>query len=501
MFSNLLVFFAIIVLSACDGDDEFANYTITDRPFPPHFTFGVATAAYQIEGAWNTDGKGEQVWDTFIHEKPDRVSDRTTGDVASDSYHRYKDDVRCMKEVGVDYYRFSIAWSRILPNGTVDNINTEGVNYYLNVFKELEANGIESMVTLYHWDIPTDLEKQGGWLNPKVVDWFTDYARLCYTLFGKYVKVWVTINEPKQICHSGYGTGGYAPGVVSPGVGEYVCARHVLLAHAKAWRVFDKEFRSALGSRNTIVIDSDWYEPATNKEEDVVAAEIKRQFVFGMYAHPVFKGDWPDQMIENVGEISRRQGFNQSRLPAFSEEEIALVNGTYDFLALNHYTTYMVTAVKGEEYPKVVSWDTDSKARSYQKDEWQTAAIGWFRIVPWGFGKLLRWLKKTYGDIEIVITENGVSDTTGTLRDQHRINYMKSYMSHLLDAMYDGGVRVTGYTAWSIIDNFEWTQGNNAKLGMYYVNMSDPLRPRIAKDSSKYYSHIISSRCLLDSCQ
>ncbi|KAG5873669.1 hypothetical protein JTB14_013335 [Gonioctena quinquepunctata] len=497
--SSLIILCGTIALSRADGDDEFANYTITNRTLPKYITVGVATAAYQIEGAWNLDGKGDQIWDTYIHEKPDRVADLSTGDVASDSYHRYKEDVACMKEVGVDYYRFSIAWARILPDGTLNNINQAGIDYYVKLFEELQANGIESMVTLYHWDIPTALEKQGGWLNPKVVDWFVDYARLCYKLFGKYVKTWVTINEPKQICHGGYGGYDYAPGLESHGIGEYICARHVLLAHAKAWRVFDTEFRATLKSRNTIVTDSDWYEPATNSDEDEAAAETKRQFVYGMYANPVFKGNWPQVMIDNVAKNSKAQGFNESRLPAFSDEEINLIKGTYDFLALNHYTTYMVKASDSDTVAEV-SWEADAGVTVYQKDTWKTAAIGWFRVVPWGFGKLLRWVKATYGDKEIVITENGVSDRTGTLRDQHRIDYLSSYMSHMIDAIYDGGVNVTGYTVWSIIDNFEWVQGFNAKLGMYYVNMSDPLRPRTAKDSSRYLANVIKTRCLLDSC-
>uniref|UniRef100_A0A6P7GSX6 beta-glucosidase n=1 Tax=Diabrotica virgifera virgifera TaxID=50390 RepID=A0A6P7GSX6_DIAVI len=492
-----LVFLGVLALGAADGDDEFANYTITNRKFPKGFTFGVATAAYQIEGAWNLDGKGEQVWDTFFHEHPERVDDGTNGDVATDSYHLYKEDIRCMEEVGVDYYRFSIAWSRILPDGTLDNVSQEGVNYYVNLFKELRAKGIKSFVTLYHWDIPTALEKQGGWRNPKVVDWFQDYAELCFKTFGEYVDSWVTINEPKQICHSGYGNGGYAPGVVSPGVGEYVCARHVLLAHAKAWRLYDVSYRQQLKSRITIVIDSDWYEPETESEADETAAEHKRQFVYGMYANPIVYGNWPQIMIDNVAEFSKKQGFKESRLPAFSDEEIELIKGTYDYLAVNHYTSFMVKA--RAEPTLIVSWDDDAGVDVYQKSTWETAAIDWFKKVPWGFGRLLRWMKKTYGDIEIVISENGVSDRSGTLQDEHRIKYIQAYMSHMLDAIHDG-VNVTAYTLWSIIDNFEWTQGFNGKLGIYYVNQSDPSLPRIAKDSSKYYANVIRTKCLVDSC-
>ncbi|XP_056637774.1 cytosolic beta-glucosidase-like [Diorhabda sublineata] len=495
VFSSLLIFLGILAIGSTDGDEEFANYNVTNRKYPDGFKFGVATAAYQIEGAWNLDGKGEQIWDTFFHEHPERSNDGTNGDVATDSYHLYKEDIRCMKEVGVDYYRLSIAWSRLLPDGTIDNVNKNAKNYYTSLFEELRANGIEVMVTLYHWDLPTALEKQGGWLNPQVVDWFTDYATLCYHLYGTYVKDWVTINEPKQICHVGYGDGGYAPGVRSPGVGEYTCARHILLAHAKAWRVFDTQYRPTLKSRNTIVVDSDWYEPATSADEE--AAETKLQFVHGMYMHPIVFGNWPQIMIDNVAKFSQVQGFNESRLPAFSNEEIELIKGTFDFIAINHYTTYMVKARSQPSY--AVSWVADSGVDSYQKDTWETAAIGWFKKVPWGFGKLLRWLRKTYGDLEIVVTENGVSDRDGSLQDQHRIEYIKNYMSHLIDAIHDG-VRVTSYTLWSIIDNFEWTQGFNGKLGIYFVNQSDPNLPRIAKDSSRYYANVIKTKCLLDQC-
>ncbi|CAH1110424.1 unnamed protein product [Psylliodes chrysocephalus] len=403
-----------------------------------------------------------------------------------------------MNEVGVVFYRFSLAWSRILPDGTLNNINQAGIDYYKNIFKELKAKGIRSFVTIYHWDIPTALQEKGGWLNPEVVDWYVAYAKLCFETFGEYVDNWITINEPKQICHAGYGLGVYAPGVVSNGIGEYVCARHVLLAHAKAWRLWDEKYRPIFHTETTIVLDSDWYEPATYSESDAIAAETKRQFIFGMYANPIIHGNWPKVMIDNIAEFSKKQGFNESRLPAFSNEEIELIKGTYDNLAINHYTTYMVKSIPEPTYE--VSFDADSGVAIYQKDSWETAAIDWFKVVPWGMGKLLRWLKHTYGDQVFLISENGVSDRTGTLRDQHRIDYIKNYLSHLLDAIYDGGVNVKAYTLWSIIDNFEWTQGFNGKLGIYYVNQSDPSLPRIPKDSSKYYANVIKTKCLVDEC-
>ncbi|KAJ8955844.1 hypothetical protein NQ318_005389 [Aromia moschata] len=494
---GLLVFGCIFALSAADGDDDDKNYVVTSRPFPDGFMFGLATAAHQIEGAWNEDGKGEQIWDTWIHEHPNVVFDGSNGDVAVDSYHKYMDDIACLKEVGVQYYRLSISWARILPNGRNSNVNKPGIDYYLNVLRALKDAGIQAMVTLYHWDLPTALQNDGGWTNPEIVDLFGDYARLCYQLFGEYVQMWNTINEPKQICHGGYGIGAYAPGILSPGVDEYKCSKYVLLAHARAWRIYNDEFRSTQNGKITIVIDSDWYEPGTDADKE--AAETRMQFIHGLYGHPVYKRDWPDIVKQRIAMRSQLEGYSESRLPAFTEDEIDYVSGTYDFIALNHYTTYMISA-SDEPAIGTPSLDNDAGVTVWQKDTWQTAAIDWFKYVPWGAGKLLRWLKSTYGDIDIMITENGVSDQNGTLTDDHRIRFYTLYMSHMLDAVYEENVRLTGFTAWTIMDNFEWTLGYIGKSGIYYVDMNDPDRKRVPKKSSTWYANVIKTGCLVDSC-
>ncbi|CAH1965313.1 unnamed protein product [Acanthoscelides obtectus] len=432
----------------------------------------------------------------MTHTRPEMIIDGSNGDVASDSYHKYKNDVAIMKKVGVHFYRFSIAWSRILPDGTLANINQKGIDYYMNLLQELHRNGIEPMVTLYHWDLPTALQNQGGWMNNNIVGWFTDYARLCFQLFGPLVKHWATINEPKQICHAGYGIGIGAPGIRSAGLGEYLCAKYVLIAHASAYHVYDKEFRPSQQGKITIVLDSDWYEPGTPADE--AAAEVRRQFVYGMYANPIIYGNWPQVMIDRVAMRSQMEHFNRSRLPEFSPVQQRMLKGTFDYLSINHYTTYMVSAIP-ERPPSHASWDLDAGVRLWQKPEWETAAIDWFKVVPWGFHKLLRWMKTTYGDHEIYVTENGVSDRTGVLDDFDRISYYRRYMSHMLDCINEG-IRIIGYTAWSIIDNYEWNMGYVAHSGMYYINMTDPARPRIPKKSSYYYNHIIQTRCLLSQC-
>nr|CAH7737290.1 unnamed protein product [Callosobruchus chinensis] len=218
-----------------------------------------------------------------------------------------------------------------------------------------------------------------------------------------------------------------------------------------------------------------------------------------MYANPIINGNWPQVMIDRVALRSQMEHFNHSRLPAFAPVQQRMLKGTFDYLSINHYTTYMVSAIP-ERPAGHPSWDLDAGVRLWQKAEWETAAIDWFKVVPWGFHKLLRWMKKTYGDYEIYVTENGYSDRTGELDDLRRIAYYRRYMSHMLDCINEG-IRIIGYTAWSIIDNYEWNMGYVAHSGMYYINMSDPARPRMPRKSSYYYNHIITTRCLLSECE
>ncbi|KAJ8983484.1 hypothetical protein NQ317_014943 [Molorchus minor] len=478
-------------------DDE-----INSRYFPTDFKFGVANAATQIEGAWDEDGKGETIWDHFVHTFPDKISDGSTPDVAADSYHKYKEDVALIKAMGLDYYRLSIAWSRILPTGYPDEINQKGVDYYTNLFVELKENGIEPMVTLYHWDLPQPLEEElGGWLNSKTADLFSEYAKICFELFGEYVKAWVTINEPKQVCDSGYDRGHFAPGIVSYGIGGYRCAYNVLLAHAKAYHVYDENFRTEQGGKIAMVLDSSWYEPGSDSEADQEASERIMQFYYGLYANPIVHGNWPQIVIDRIGNRSQLEGFAQSRLPVFTQEEIDYIKGTYDYLALNHYTTTMVNGTSEEEIG-TPSCSADRSVLEWNNPEWTKNGSSWIYVVPWGLRRELGWLKKTYGDVEIIITENGLSDQSGVMEDDHRIAYFQGYLSSCLDAIYEDGVNLTAYIAWSIIDDWEWTGGiwvrianiSLTKLGMYAVNFSDPERTRTPRKSASFFTNVVKTR-------
>lgn len=218
---------------------------LNTRKFPKYFKFGSASAATQVEGAALEDGRSESIWDYFIRTHPKKTIDGSTPNITADFYHKYSDDITLMKSIGVQMYRFSISWSRILPKGYRSAVNIVGVNFYKDLIKKLKNAGIEPLVTLYHWDLPQIFqEKYGGWINETVTDLYADYARLCFELFGNEVKHWLTINEPKLICQAGYGSEGFAPGLNSKGIGEYICSYNVLLAHAKAYRIYDTEFRS-----------------------------------------------------------------------------------------------------------------------------------------------------------------------------------------------------------------------------------------------------------------
>ncbi|KAJ8924348.1 hypothetical protein NQ315_007144 [Exocentrus adspersus] len=402
-----------------------AQNEINNKSFPADFMFGAATASYQIEGAWDEDGKGENIWDHLTHSSSNPVANGSTGDIACDSYHKYKEDVSLLKELGVNHYRFSISWSRILPNGTADDINIAGVTYYKNLIKELKDNDIEPLVTLYHWDLPQALQDKGGWTADFIVDAFADYARICFESFGNDVKYWLTFNEAKQTCLYGYGYGSLPPMISSSGVGDYQCTHNVLKAHAKAWHIYDEEFRPTQQGKVSITIDTDWFEPGSNSTEDERAAERKRQFNFGWFANPIFNGDYPQVMKTRIATRSAAEGLKNSRLPEFTAEEISYIHGTHDYLGLNLYSSTLVKDIPEPEIGEP-SYDSDVKVNTYYGDDWESAASAWLKVTPWGARKLLNWVKQTYGDPAVFITENGYSDNDGTKTDQKRISYYRT---------------------------------------------------------------------------
>ncbi|KAG6441916.1 myrosinase 1 [Manduca sexta] len=460
------------------------------------FPFGVASAAFQTEGAWNVSGKGESIWDRYTHEHPELVFDHNNADVATDSYHKYEDDVKIAKQLGVTFYRFSISWPRILPTGLRNKINEDGLKYYHNVIDALLRENIVPVVTMYHWDLPQSLQDLGGWTNPTIAEYYVDYARVLFENYGHKVNTWLTFNEPLSFCHDGYG--GYdAPGSRSSGFEDYLCGHNVLRAHGMTFRMFQREF-SHLKASVGITLDLSWLEPATTSADDQEAAETARQFRFGWFSHPILskEGDYPRVMRESIDRNSKRQGFFRSRLPSFTPEEVDMIKNSYHFLGLNHYTTYLVSKGSGKISTKP-SFDDDMGVKISQNPSWPKTNSTWLRVVPWGFRKTLNWVKNSFNNPLLIITENGVPFEAG-LQDVKRVNYIEAYLRSLHDAIYKDGCNVFGYTYWSLMDNYEWMRGYSERFGLFEVDYKSSNLTRSARLSAAFYSTVARTKCIPD---
>ncbi|XP_063542340.1 myrosinase 1-like [Cydia strobilella] len=474
-----------------------ANERVDSQSFPPGFQFGAATSAYQIEGGWNASDKGESIWDRMVHSRPDFIDDRSNADVACDSYNLWEEDLRLVQEMGLDFYRFSISWPRLLPHGFSNKISEDGRRYYNAVIDGLRARGVAPVVTLYHWDLPQRLQDLGGWTNPLIVEWFADYARVAFTLFADRVSTWITINEPGSVCDGGY-RGLLAPGVRDREIGALLCTKHVLLAHARAYRVYQEEFKAKYLGELSIANQESWYEPKTDQDMEITL--LAREYSFGRYSHPIYSaaGGWPPALERYMADNSKKEGYPRSRLPAFTQDEIQLVKGSFDFYGLNHYTSRVVrAAAPGESLSRRAGVAAEELGAALEtRPHWKTAASSWLKVNPEGLRNLLKLIKQQYGDVKILITENGYSDTGHQLDDHDRINYYKDYLEQVLLAVTEDAVRVVGYTAWSLLDNFEWTSGYTSRFGLYSVDFTSPMRPRAARASARYYTSVVRARAL-----
>ncbi|MFQ6638077.1 hypothetical protein Gotur_012783, partial [Gossypium turneri] len=316
----------LVLMVAMDGAIASHKWRPFNRScFPPGFIFGAGSAAYQIEGAALEDGKGPSVWDFLVRQHPERIVDRSTGDVAVDFYHRYKEDIMLMKNLGLDSFRFSISWTRILPKGKLSGgVNPLGVQFYNNLIDDLLANGLKPFVTLLHFDHPQALEDEyGGFSSPKIVDDFVDYADFCFKTFGDRVKHWVTMNEP-----NGWSLG-FGQGLPPSSTRPYILAHHFLLSHAAAVNLYRKKYQASQKGKIGITLVTTWFEPKFDTTADRKAASRARDFHFGWFMDPVIYGEYPKSMQSLVG----------NRLPKFTEAESKLLKGSIDFLGANYYTT------------------------------------------------------------------------------------------------------------------------------------------------------------------
>ncbi|KAM7512045.1 hypothetical protein LguiB_010920 [Lonicera macranthoides] len=470
--------------------------------FPKDFIFGTASSAYQYEGAAKEGGRGPSIWDTFTQRTPGKVKDGANGNMAVDSYHLYKEDVKMLKKIGLDAYRFSISWSRVLPGGKLSGgVNQEGIKYYNDLIDELLANGIEPYVTLFHWDLPQALEDDyGGFLSSQIVPDFCEYAELCFWEFGDRVKNWITLNEPWTYSVGGYVMGTFAPGRGAstsehvsgtlppgrcfpwqqhtcsngnPGTEPYLVSHNQLLAHAATVDLYKQKFQVSQGGKIGISIVSQWMEPLdVNNVLDIKAASRALDFMFGWFMEPLTTGDYPQSMRKLVG----------SRLPQFSAEQSKKLKGSYDFLGLNYYTARYVTEGP-KSNSKNLSYTTDSQVTfTTERDGKPIGPKGgsdWLYIYPEGIQKLLVYIKKTYSVPLIYITENGVDEVNNTSLtlsearvDKMRIQYHQDHLINIQKAI-DAGVNVKGYFIWSLLDNFEWTEGYSVRFGIIHVDYND----------------------------
>ncbi|KAJ8710549.1 hypothetical protein PYW08_009064 [Mythimna loreyi] len=469
----------------------------SDLQFPSWFKFGAASAAFQVEGAWNVSDKGEGKWDRLIHRYPEMITDGSNADVACNSYYLWERDIEMAAELGLQFYRFSISWPRLLPTGFANNISEDGKNYYNKLIDGLLEKGIEPIVTIYHWDMPQMFQDLGGWANPKISDWFAEYARVVYSLYGDRVKNWITINEPLVDCDFYYGE--VLAAKQEHFVGPYMCNKNVLLSHAKAYHVYDQEFRPKYKGKVSLANHLVWLKPYSNSTEDQELAEAARQFLTGRYTHAVFskEGGWPSVVEEAVAKASKEQGYQDTRLPPFTQEEIELIRGTYDYFAMNHYTTRLVRKPRSSEeiVRSLFTYVEDLDAVLEMDPSWPVGYTWYTAVYPEGIREQIAWLKQQYGNVEILITENGYSTGGSNLDDDARISYVNDYLEQVLLSIEEG-VNVTGYTYWTIMDNFEWTDGYNSKFGLYEVDFSVPERTRTPRKSAQYYAQLIKKRSL-----
>lgn len=444
--------------------------------FPQNFTWGCATASYQIEGAWLEGGKGLSIWDVFTH-TPGKILHGHTGDVACDHYHRFKDDIALMADLGLPAYRFSLSWPRIQPTG-YGKPNPEGIKFYSDLIDELLKHNITPWVTLYHWDLPAALQMEfDGWLNPKLADFFCDYANICFAYFGDRVKNWITFNEPWVTAILGYGQGVFAPGRFSNRE-PYLAAHHLLRSHGKAVELYRNKYYDQNG-RIAMTNNCDWREPKSDREADKAAALRSLEFFLGWFADPIYFGDYPEVMRHRLKE----------RLPNFTPQERDQIKSSNDFFGLNHYTTMFASDAEGKDINAEVFGNgglaEDQGVQLSGDPSWEKTEMGW-SIVPWGCRKLLEWIDSRYRHPDIVLTENGCAFSdqivAGAVHDPSRINFLKAYLTECHSAI-QSRVQLKGYFLWSFMDNFEWAFGFTKRFGIYYVDYDSG--KRIPKSSAE----------------
>ncbi|MEG1301410.1 MAG: glycoside hydrolase family 1 protein [Erysipelotrichaceae bacterium] len=461
------------------------------RILPDNFVWGAGSAAYQVEGGWNEGGKGVSNWDVFAN-LPGRTFEGTNGNVAADHYHKYKEDVQLMHEMGLKSYRFSISWSRIYPDD-MNHVNKEGVKFYSDLIDSLNEYGIEPFVTLFHWDLPQYLEEIGGWENEEVLFAFEKYAKTCFEIFGNRVAYWTTFNETLEFIMSGYMAGDFPPEVSDPK--RFIQVTHnVHVAHALAVKQFRKILPDGkIGIANVL----DPMYPASNKKEDIEAFELAEACYTHWFYDPVIFGEYPDWLLKLSQE--------RYQVPIIKNWEAELLKATkIDFIGVNFYRRKLVaanpdesnfktntTGIKGSSKPfgfkNYFKFVTDPNAR-YTDWDWE--------IYPEGLHEGMKRIHARYGDIPIYVTENGLGSKdileNGLIHDNYRIDYIDEHIDAIAEAIAEG-IDCRGYFVWSFTDLLSWLNGYKKQYGFVYIDREDGLK-RYKKDSFYWYKNIINTK-------
>ena len=426
------------------------------------FTYGVATASFQIEGG--TDSRLPCIWDTFCN-TPNKIVDKSNGEIACDHFNRWQDDINLIDSLGVDAYRLSISWPRVLDEA--GELNQAGVKYYLNILDRLKSKNIKAFVTLYHWDLPQHLEDKGGWLNRETAYKFRDYVDLISAIFGNRVHAYATLNEPFCSAFLGYEVGVHAPGIVGKEFGKKA-AHHLLLAHGLAMEVLARNSPNTL---NGIVLNFTPCYPESDSLADINAADFADDYLNQWYIKPIFDGKYPEIMSQLPTEHQ----------PEIHDGDMAIIAHNMDFLGINFYTRAIYRA------------DADEHFLQIEPPEPRTD-MGW-EIYPKAFTELLVSLNEKYTLPPVYITENGAAMADkiidGVVNDQDRLDYYQQHLNAVNDAI-EQGVQVNGYFAWSLMDNFEWAEGYLKRFGIVHVDYETQVRT--IKASGLAYKALITSR-------
>lgn len=447
--------------------------------FPSGFVFGSATAAYQIEGAVKEDGRGLSVWDTFTHKKG-KIRNNENGDVACDHYHRYKDDVALMKEMNLDAYRFSISWSRIIPQGT-GVINQSGIDYYVNLVDALLEANITPYVTLFHWDMPQALDdKYGGFLSRQAAYDFAEYAEVVVKALGNKVSNWITLNEPWEHGCLGYFMGKHAPGKIKPWRFLQVM-HHQYLAHGLA---VQKIRAHCPDSTVGITLSFTPVSPKTEHPKDHLAASLAHEFVNTVTLDPLINGHYPKALWNKFKWFQ----------PKIEEGDWDIIRQPVDFYGINNYSREYAYFSRWIPWLNIwIEGSGDVPDTEFVKDGVQHTSMGW-EVYPEGLSQVLGWFRNDYGNPKVYITENGAAYddkiVDGVVDDPKRIDYLQQYLSAAKDAI-ERGSNLHGYFVWSLMDNFEWAVGFDKRFGLIHTDYVT--QKRTIKSSGYWYKSLIES--------